>query len=247
MSSGLESPSTADDLYFARGVEVECFRPFMQGDVLRGLVIPGVDDEEGDEDRLAMIMTHPCSMRQGPHLAPHLHAVRIRKSEVIPLHKWSSGYFRVMPLPSLFPERRETGYTGTFDTLGRIRSVDLAHQRRIACLSQDGLALLQQRFVHHLTRVVVPKLQLLEAMAHVLEEAELQEEWARELLANVPGTELLSRLQSEIELFDGFLSAKRESGKTLRDDLRIPGLRASVRKEVRAEIRRRQGNAPVPE
>lgn len=54
MSGGLESPTSADDLYFARRNEVKRFRPFLQGDVLQGIDIAGVGDAEGDEDRLAM-------------------------------------------------------------------------------------------------------------------------------------------------------------------------------------------------
>ena len=244
MSNGLESPASPDDLYFARGPEVECFRPFMPGDVFRDLAIPGVDDEAGDEERLAMVVTHPCSMRQGSALATHLHAVRVRtSSRIIPPEKWTSGFFRIMPLPSLFHGRDTANYEGVFDTLGRIRGDALLHDRRVASLSHDGLALLQQRFVHHLTRVAVPKEQLLEQMVHVLDEVELQEEWARELLENLPPADLPARLQPEIETFDAFLGAEREGGKSYRDDLRDPATRAAVRRAIRAEIKRRQGDA----
>ena len=247
MSSGLESPSSPDDLYFARGQEVECFRPFMQGDVLRGVDIPGVSPEEGDGERFAMIMTHPCSMRRGSRPAPHLLAVRVREwDRPIPLVGWS-GFFRVMPLPSLFPARPEANYAAVFETLGRIRSEELKHERRVACLSHDGVALLQQRFVHDLTRVVVEKLKLLEHMVHVLDEAELQEDWTRGLLGHLPAGELLEKLQLEIDRLDEFLDAKREGGKSLREDLLNPGRRAGVHRAVHAEIRRRQGNAPVIE
>ncbi|MGH9363371.1 MAG: hypothetical protein ACRD2T_15785 [Thermoanaerobaculia bacterium] len=205
-----------------------------------------MDSDEGDQDRLAMIMTHPCSMRQGPRLVPHLHAVRVRKWErSIPLEGWSSGFYRIMPLPSLFPGRNEANYAAVFDTLGRIRSDQVLHDRRIACLSHDGLALLQQRFVHNLTRVVVPKLQLLEHMAHVLDEAELQEDWTRDLLGDLPETEVAARLQPEIDRFDQFLTTKRENGNSHREDLRNPECRAGVRRAVHAEVRRRKPGGPL--
>ena len=241
MANNLEFPSTPDDLYFARGVEVDCFRPFMQGDVFSGVDIPGVEADEGDEGRLAMIVTHPCSMRRGPRLVPHIHAVRVKRwANPIPFEEWSSSFFRIMPLPALIIGEKGTTYAAVFETMGRIRSDQLRYDARIACLSNEGIILLQQRIVHNLTRVVVPKRQLFDHVQHILDEAELQEEWTWTLLGELPEKEVLPRLESEIKRFDIFLGQRPEGGSSLRDDLKNPERRALVRRTVRAEIRRRK-------
>lgn len=46
----------------------------MQGDAFGGVEIPGLDDGPG----LAMVLTHACSMRQGPQLRPRLLLGRVK-------------------------------------------------------------------------------------------------------------------------------------------------------------------------
>ncbi len=55
----LESPESAEELYRYRGRDVVLARPIFQGDVFEHVEIPGLDDGPG----LAMVMTHPCTMR----------------------------------------------------------------------------------------------------------------------------------------------------------------------------------------
>lgn len=54
----LERPESEDELYLARGDEVDHYRPVIQGDVFREVAIPGVSEHE-----FAMIITHPCTIR----------------------------------------------------------------------------------------------------------------------------------------------------------------------------------------
>jgi hypothetical protein len=63
-----------------------------------------------------------------------------------------------------------------------VTSTELTFDRRVAILSETGLLVLQQRYVHHLTRAVMQLERLERACGHVLAEAELQEEWCSELV-----------------------------------------------------------------
>lgn len=63
----LETPQSPDELYLARGGEINAVRPIMTGDVLTGIDIPGMVGTSG----LTIIVTHPCSLRSdGVQLAP---------------------------------------------------------------------------------------------------------------------------------------------------------------------------------
>ena len=66
----LECPASASDLYLAASPdEVEATRPFMTGDVFSGVLVPGLESSG-----LAVVLTHPCSMRvDGVELAKRLH------------------------------------------------------------------------------------------------------------------------------------------------------------------------------
>jgi hypothetical protein len=238
--SRLEYPVAPEDLYFARGGEVDDVRPILPGDTFRDVTVPGVADVE-DSERLAVVVTHPCSMRRGADLAEHLLLARVRKYPPIPLEKWAEGHFRVMPLPVLVPDRVAETYAADFDLLGRVPSADLGLDRRIAIMSHKGISLLQQRFVHNLTRVVVPQRTLLQQMEPVLEEAELLEEWLRRLATDDPHVQARER---EAREFDNFLCRKESlsEGTTLREDLRMPELRTSVRRSVRHEVSRRESS-----
>jgi hypothetical protein len=50
----LDRPASADELYLARGDEVEPYRPVLTGDVFSGVSIPGVP-----HDDLGMVISHP--------------------------------------------------------------------------------------------------------------------------------------------------------------------------------------------
>src|SRR5438046_3187332 len=92
----LAGPKSAGELYLARGDEVPQSRPLLTGDVFRGVEIPGVDDGPG----LAMIIGHPCSIRDGAHLRSHVPMARVRREAPISLPAWR-GFYGVMPLPEL--------------------------------------------------------------------------------------------------------------------------------------------------
>ena len=89
--------------------------------------------------------------------------------------------------------------------------------------------LLQQRFIASLTRVVVPLDNLRQACEHVLEEADLLEEWVEELGTSDDSAEA-------VKAFTEFM----DDG--LRDDLTDPTRRSQVRKTVTREISERRSD-----
>lgn len=98
----LECPDAAEHLYLAASQdEVPTARPFMTGDVFTSIAVPGLDSTG-----LAIVLTHPCSMRaDGVRLAPRLLMARVAPTSPIPLPDWRNGHFKVMPLPELLQTR----------------------------------------------------------------------------------------------------------------------------------------------
>ena len=98
-----------------------------------------------------------------------------------PTAQWRSGYFRQMPLPDLDDKHQ----AADFSFIRSIRASELTVNQRIACLSQFGVNLLQQRLVFHLTRFVAPTRDLDSAFSHTFTEVELLEEWVETLTKRV--------------------------------------------------------------
>jgi hypothetical protein len=223
----LESPTSPDELYRYRGEEVPRTRPIFQGDVFDGVDIPGLGDGSG----LAMVITHACSMREGSALRGRLVVARVlprRNAIALP---WS-GNFRVMPLPDLIPGVPPGNWSANFEDLGNVVTDCLDLSSRVACLDDRGLVLLQQRLAHHLTRSVVETQVLYEQSANVLTEAELLEEWLSAAIDDAANDgQAVFRQTAD---FDTFLGP-------LRDSLKDPSRRASVRRAVNQEIQRRFG------
>lgn len=227
----LESPTSADELYRYRGDAIPPARPVFQGDVFRDVEIRGLDEDLG----LAIVVTHGCSMREGPVLRPRLVVARVaHRSAAIPL-PWTGSY-RLMPLPDLIQTEDSGSWAASFEDLGSVPSESLRLDRRVACLDDRGVVLLQQRHAHHLTRYVVESEVLYEQSANVLTEAELLEDW---LTAAVDeDTEAFSgRAAEQASEFDAFIGP-------IREDLKDPSRRAAVRRTVRQEIQRRFARSP---
>lgn len=200
----------------------------MQGDVFRGVEIPGLDDGPG----LAMILTHACSMRQGPQLRPRLLMGRVKlRPQPIPL-PWK-GHFQFLPLPGLQPDAPDEHHVLAFDELGTVATSALDLAARTACLDDFGIALLNQRHAHYFTRYAVETAVLHEQSANVLAEAELLESWI-DAAVPVDTEDWDMRVEAENVEFDAFLGPHR-------DDLREASRRAAVRRLVNEEIRERFG------
>ncbi len=219
----LEAPATEDDLYHSRGEEVLPTRPLLTGDVLADVEIPGLDDGRD----LAIVLTHPCSMRRdGVHLQDRIFVARVVEHAVVPASQWN-GHYAKMPLSGLI---NGASYAALFDSAGLVRSEFLIETERVACLSEFGVNLLQQRLIFHLTRFVAPTFKLHESCVGVFREIELHDEWA----------EFFSgRSQTPTEVGAAFHEWLREApaGGTSRqvrlgDDQQV----AAVRREMRAHL-----------
>jgi hypothetical protein len=226
----LESPGNAGELYRYRGQDVVRARPIFQGDVFEHVEIPGLNDGPG----LAMVITHPCTMRgKGGLLRPRLLMGRVAPTGVIGL-PWE-GNFRLLPLPELVAGRTGGHWAVNFEDIGSVRSELLNLDDRIACLDDLGVLLLQQRHTHHLTRFVMETVVLYEQSASVLLEADLLEEWLSAALNGLTGEDWDSACDQETTAFDDFLSP-------MRDHLKDPARRAAVRRCVLQEIQGRFGS-----
>jgi hypothetical protein len=261
-SAPLEGPRSADELYLARaadGYGVPLLRPVMTGDVFREIVIPGVDSTTGDEGGLAIIVSHPCSMRRGAILDTHVQMIRVLKCEPIHIEAWPKLYYDRVPLPDLTvvidpddvtsddPEAeiavrtQEGAHAGFLNLRGRVPSDELHLHRRIACMTEQGVAFLHQRMAHNDTRYAPEIENLIAVCAPVFAEIELLEQWNEHLidpdvLNDVDKLDAeLTRIAGE---FDAELSAKRViSNKkngyyTLRADLSLTKRHAAARREI---------------
>jgi hypothetical protein len=262
MTSPLEEPRSADDLYLARSPDlggVSVLRPIMTGDIFRGVDIPGVGPEEGDSERLALVVSHPCSMRLGAKLKDHVHSVRVVKCAPIKLNEWPKRFYDRMPLPDLTvivdPDdissddpaaeialrTQEGAHAALFDLRGRVESSQLALDQRIACLTEQGVAFLYQRMSHWDTRYAPQVEELMAACNPVFAEIDLWEEWNERLVNPVSRSDMLNlktELEKVAEIFDAELSKKRripekkDAWYVLRDDLATPKRLHAARREI---------------
>jgi hypothetical protein len=231
----------------------------MTGDVFRGVDIPGVEQLEGDDDRLGMVVSHPCSMRSGHKLKDRVQVIRILKSNPIKIDAWPKLYYDRLPLPDLTvivdpddvsavnPENdivqktEEGAHAAFFELRGRVESANLQLDQRIACLSEQGVALLHQRMAHGETRYAPDVEHLMLACDAVFAEVELWEQWNERLVdpdAISHPVVLQAELDRVAKQFDIEMSKKRaipdkkNGWYVLRDDLSIPKRHAAARREV---------------
>jgi hypothetical protein len=236
MNDLLGAPEAEDDLYLARADEVSPYRPILQGDIFESVTIAGVETPHSH----ALVIAHPCSMRAGPLLKPRLQMVPVIRHDGLPFSHWAKGHFGILPLPNLLLDGDH--YAASFEETGMVSTADLMPDRRICCLTEGGLLLLQQRYVHHLTRVVVPPYRLGQVSGPMLTEVELQEDWNTELVyARVErGEDSGDALAAEAKAFHDFIrSAGREGEVSLQVQLGDPLKQSDVRRKVRQEIARR--------
>jgi hypothetical protein len=221
LTVSLDRPDDEEQIYRARGTDLSPARPLLTGDVLEDIELPG------QEERTAMIVAHPCSMRRGVALAAKLTCAPVTNYQRIPPESWN-GHFNVFPLASFTPNDEHRA--ARLDRLVSLDSADCGTEHRIACLEHSGIYLLQQRLIHCLARCKVKLSTIRASMEHVLEEAELQEEWV-EMLAELDDPQSIAE---QAEAFDAFLG-----GEDLRTLLRDANRRSGVVTRVTREIRTR--------
>lgn len=225
----LDAPDSVAEIYDSRADEVSLARLVFQGDIFEGVVMRGLSDEP----RRVMVMSHPCSMRAGPRLKPHLVVASVESGrEIIPLNKWRGSHYAKFPLPEVAAQNGDHLFAD-FSLIATVRSSDLDRHLRIACLSERGIQLLQQRHVFYLTRVKVDLFRIHQQLAPNFAEAELGQEWV-EAAVDLSDSDALDRIDAAEADFDAFLRQEDRRGR-LGDETR----RSGVRREVRTEIARR--------
>lgn len=233
---GLEAPGTRESpdwvsLYRARGDEVSESRPIFTGDVFTNVALLG---NEGTPIT-ALILQHPCALRtDGVNLVRRLLVAEVQESEPIPISQWN-GRYKVMPLPVLIGEAH---YVALLHEPHLVSPDALDSATRIACMSQVGVNLLLQRWVHHNSRVIVPTANYLRATIEQFEEADLVEEWCDERAATAE--EIPAQMVAAHEWMRGESSSP---GKRWQDLLQASQTRGVVRMAMRRHLRdlRREG------
>jgi len=226
-------PTSAGALFLYRGGGITPCRPVMTGDVFADVEIPGVDGGPG----LALVLTHPCSMRSGGHVRERVMACRVEDGPPIRQDKWATGFFNVMPLPGL-AATGDLGHRAVFELSGRVLTTSLDFTKRLSCLEETGIALLLQRLAFSYTRSVIEVEVLHASVAHLLVEAELLEQWVEDRAA-AAGAATSDLILSAEEEFDGLMNEiDSVPGKTHRDRLKDPATRAAVRRLVAKRLGR---------
>jgi len=217
----LDTFGDASSLYRTRGEEVQLERPLFTGDVFRNVAIP-----ETQEGGMALILAHPCSFRKpGGRLADKILVCSVQAIGREGNAAWKRGLLDRMPLPDL---DGPGSWAAFFDDLGRAGVDDLLATERLACLSDFGINMLQQRLICHLTRAEIPTSTFNEAFSHTYDEAELLEDWT---VAFVEAGESASDAVDEFETFI------RSGEPRLQDLLRDPQQRFTVRRACRQQLR----------
>ncbi len=224
-TESLAQPADDEEIYGARGEDVLAARPTMQGDVFSGVAVAG---HEGPRE--VAILAHPCTMRGADgRLKPRLAAAAVVDYQYLPPHRWSQGHYGVFPLPALHVVDGKPRHAAvSFEEIFTVDTSELDPERRTAFLSSRGIYLFQQRFLCSLSRVVVPLARIREACEHVLDEADLLEEWL-ERLAPDPA-QIVAETAAFTALLDG----------GLREQLADPSLRSRARREVTRKIAERE-------
>ncbi|RQO50007.1 hypothetical protein DBV08_05665 [Rhodococcus sp. KBW08] len=207
------------------------FVPVQQGDVFRGVAVPGVEVPEAD-GALAMIFMHPCVMRKGAVLADQVTVFRVslKTKKQRPYERFADTFSEI-PLPELFGEGSGV-HVGEFQIIGTVPGTMLNRAERVMSLAKDGRLLLQQRAVHHFTRHA-PPLHDLRVRTRVVErESELLTDWC-EAACDSGGETAEVVAKAELE-FDEYLSSEDRRSRLADDDTTN-----AVVAETHGEIRRR--------
>lgn len=238
MPSELEAPHDWGELYLARGEDVADERPVFTGDVFsRRPATEGQASEAVGASQL-LVLQHPCALRtNGVDLVPRILVAEVEPAQLLNTEQWR-GNFKVMPLPELLEAvGGDSGHrSGKFNQILVVAPEDLAEYSRVACLSEVGVNLLLQRWVHHNSRVIVPTHLFAEVTAGPSAEADLTEDWVRERV-----TQGADSAAAEHECHEFLRSQPSDDGPTRQTALRDPQRRSEVRRAARAQLA-----TPVP-
>jgi hypothetical protein len=155
----------------------------------------------------------------------------VRQHKVLSVAEWT-GYFNTMPLPDLNPsvtsgKRHQAAF---FDELCLVGPDDLDLNKRVACMSQTGVNLLLQRWVHYSSRAVISTATYQEVSSPAYEETDLIEEWVEE------------RVEVGLDLREATVEAmkwlREDTGGVMRQRLlEEPQSRSTIRRQLRVALR----------
>lgn len=149
---------------------------------------------------------------------------------LLPPSQWVEKFFRQLPLAELVAGDEPHHFAAFFDRHHLIKRKDLELDRRAATMSQRGVNLLMQRWVHHNSRMIVPTQEYQKVTSAQYDEADIIEEWCidRE-------NDGVSLDDATVEI-DTWLAGDR-SVSAPRNRLEDPQQRSATRREVRAYLR----------
>lgn len=233
MSARLASPYNngtlrSSSLYLAQGDEIVSGRPFLTGDVFKEVQLePG----STKRPRMIMVLQHPCSMRRdGIKLRSKLLVARLDKVKSWSEADWQANY-GYMALPGLEVEAPEGKvWAVNFNELYTVSPDQFT--RRASILSNLGINILLQRWVHFSSRVLVPTTDFQVATEPFFEETELIESWCEEF--NAESSEEVENASRDCL---NWLREKSGAQPSRQDRLKIPEERSSVRREMNQYIR----------
>jgi hypothetical protein len=223
----LVEPKSLQELYLARGEDVMVARPIMTGDVFTDVMLD-IDGHDGT----VMVVAHPCAMRGAlGQLRPRVVVAPVVPFRNIPFRRWPKGDYGVLPLLELHGEDDEPRAVELQD-LNAVQSDRLDRANRTLSLTDHGIYVLVQRFVHCLSRVVVGVDKLQEQAGAVLLEAELEADWVDDL-ADLEDPDSIAAQSRE---FAAFMDTGPRNG------LFDVSKRSDTVRAVRAEIKRRRAS-----
>ena len=124
---------------------------------------------------------------------------------------------------AFYPAIVGVDYAATFTELSLVSSEDLKVAERVAMLSLQGVNLLVQRWIYHCSRVVIPTARISEQISGPYEEADLVEDFSRELVEQGHDPAAAQALVNE------WLDADKGS---LRRQVAVPQTRPHVRRQL---------------
>jgi len=217
---GLDEFPGVDEFYEYRGEPgaddaPPIWIPVQQGDVFRGVRVPGIDPPDA-EDTLAMVFMHPCVMRKGAVLADRITVFKVSQETMKdrPFERFAGNYSAI-PLPDLLGQGRGV-HLGSFQSVGTVAGESLDRADRVMTLTKEGRLLLQQRAVHHFTRHVPPLHDLRNGTRGVEREVELLTDWC-EAACDSKGETAVVVTEAEKE-FDEYLSSEGRRERLHDDD-----------------------------
>jgi hypothetical protein len=243
LAERLGEPPSPEAIYLG---EASPYRPIVTGDIFGGIAVPGPYAEAA----LAMVVAHPSAMRRGAELEEWAKAAPIAPVDGVSKKKWTRGHLGVFPLPRLATIAKKNGFEvedrpwgALLDFAAPIETAKLDVQRRVACLSPDGIHLLLQRLVHADTRVAVREDTLAAAFAPKLQEIEMLETWNEDLVRPQvdAGGDLAEELATGAQDFEEVMNVKGDGGVTsIRELLESGSGVGTAHKRLAAEIRMRR-------